>query len=203
MVVTALDKSGVTVPDADFTITSPSAYSVVIQLIYVCLIGPIIEELIYRGLVLKLISPYGKGLAVFCSALFFALMHGNVPQAASAFAGGFIYAMVAVRYNSIVPTIIIHILNNICASIVDVGDVFGWTRAYEVYLASQILILFIGIYLTFTALRPLIWQIKSAEPPCALTLKQRYTAVFSNIFIICYLLYLIWGFIASFIVYNF
>jgi hypothetical protein len=200
--VSLLGRSGVTVPDADFTISSPSAYSIIIQLIYVCLIGPIIEEFIYRGLVIRLLSPFGKGLAVVFSALIFGIMHGNIPQAASAFAGGLVYAMIAVRFNSIAPTIVIHMLNNICASVVDVGDVLGWDSAYEFYLATQIVILFIGMYLVFTQFRRLAAEIRAEEPRCALRKKQRYISTATNIFMLVYFLYQIYGYILDFIVSN-
>lgn len=200
--VAVMSERGVTVPDADFTISRPSAYAVAIQFVYVCIIGPIAEEIIYRGLVIKLLSPYGKGMAVFFSALLFGIMHGNVPQAASAFGTGLIYAATAVYFNSIVPTMVIHILNNCFASINDIGDALGIGWAYDFYLALNIVIMFAGIYALFVKLRGLIRNIRETEPQCAMKSKQRYVTVFTNIFMLIYFAYILWGFVRSFLFYN-
>jgi hypothetical protein len=200
--VQTLGESGVTVPDADFTITSPSTYAVVIQLVYVCIIGPIVEETLYRGIIIKLLSPYGKGLAIFFSALIFGLMHGNIPQAVSAFAGGLIYASIAVYCGSIAPTIVIHILNNVFASITDIGDALNLSSAYDIYLAVQIVVIFLGFYGLFVKLRGLISGIKRSEPACALKTSKRYFTVLTNIFILIYLLNILSEYVDSFIRYN-
>lgn len=200
--VQMMSQSGVTVPEADFTITKPSAYSVIIQFVYVCLIGPVVEEIVYRGLIIKLLSPFGNGVAIFFSALLFGLMHGNIPQAASAFAGALIYASVAVYCKSIVPTIIIHIINNVFASLTDIGDAVGWSSASEFYLAIEIVMLFAGLYMMFVGLKALIKNIRETEPACALTVSRRNIAVLTNVFMLIYLIMLICEFISSFIRYN-
>ena len=200
--VQMMSESGVTVPEADFTISSPSTYAVVIQFVYVCLIGPVIEELIYRGLVIKLISPYGKGLAVLVSAVIFGIMHGNIPQAASAFAGGLIYAMVAVYCGSIVPSIIIHIINNCFASVMDIGDALSLSHADWVYSAILIILLFAGIYGIVVHLKEMIGSVKMNERYFPLAAKKRYAAVFTNVFILIYFAYMLWEFIKSFIYSN-
>ena len=104
---------GVDVPTADFSIHQPSVIAVVMQFSYVIVLAPLFEEVIYRGLILKVITPYSKSAAILVSALAFGLMHGNIPQAASAFCTGLIYAIIALKCGSIIPTIIIHSLNNL------------------------------------------------------------------------------------------
>lgn len=200
--VAVMSEQGVTVPDADFTVTSTSTYAVVIQLLYVCVVGPVVEEIIYRGLVIKLLSPYGKGMAVVFSALIFGLMHGNIPQAASAFAAGLIYAATAVYFDSIAPTIVIHILNNCFASITDIGDAVGFAHSYELYYALNIVFMFLGIYALFVKLRKLINGIRSTEPQCALQSNQRYITVFTNVFMLIYFISVLWDFVKSFVAYN-
>ncbi|MCD8095092.1 MAG: CPBP family intramembrane metalloprotease [Ruminococcus sp.] len=202
IVVEMFEESGVTVPESDFTITEQTTYAVVIQLIYVCIAGPIVEEVIYRGLVIKLLAPYGKGIAIFFSALSFGLMHGNVSQAIPAFCGGLVYAMVAVKYNSIVPTIVIHFLNNLLASITDIGDVFNFDGAYTIYNICTIAVMIAGLYVIMVNLDELKNDIKKSEPVCALPSGARTKALYTNIFVIIYLLMLVWSFVESFIYYN-
>jgi membrane protease YdiL (CAAX protease family) len=200
--VATMSAQGVTVPEADFTINKPSTYAVVIQLVYVCVFAPIAEEIIYRGLVLKLLSPYGKGMAVFFSALLFGIMHGNIPQAVSAFAGGLIYAATAVYFDSIVPTIIIHVLNNCFASITDIGNAVGFDHAYQLYCALNIVIMFAGVYAIFVYLRGLIKGIRQSEPKCAMTGGARCITVATNVFMLIYFGLMIWQYVRSFLVYN-
>ncbi len=197
-----MSQSGVTVPEVDFSITSPSNYAVIVQFVYVCVIGPFVEELIYRGFIIKLLSPFGKGMAVFFSAFIFGIMHENIPQAASAFAGALIYAAVAVRYNSIAPTIVMHIANNLLASLTDIGTAAGWAGADRVYMAIQIVILFIGFYGIIVMIRPLTREVAQSEPACAMKKNERIAAVFTNGLMILYFIYILWQFIESFLAAN-
>ena len=191
-----MGQMGITVPESDLSIRQPSTLAVVLQIAYVIILGPIAEEIIYRGIILTLLKPFGKFMAVFFSALIFGLMHGNIPQAASAFASALIFGAVAIQCNSIVPTIIIHIVNNIFASFMDFADVYGWAYAYEFYMAFEILVIFIGVYVLFT----IGWRLKfNNDRTYALTSAQRYGAVFSNVFIIVYFVMVLFDFVTSFI----
>lgn len=55
-------------------------------MISVCIVAPIYEEIIYRGIILKGLSiKYNDNLAVIVSALLFAVMHMNLHQGINAF----------------------------------------------------------------------------------------------------------------------
>ncbi len=79
--------------------------------VYAGIIGPIVEELVYRGFAMRCLEKHGKVLAVVVSSILFGVMHGNLPQAVFAFFIGLILGYVAIEY-SIVWSIILHILNN-------------------------------------------------------------------------------------------
>ena len=79
--------------------------------LYACFIGPIAEELLFRGLVLRTLKPWGKQTAIMVSAVLFGLFHGNVVQIPFAFAVGVVLGYVAVEY-SITWAIVLHIINN-------------------------------------------------------------------------------------------
>lgn len=85
----------------------------IIMLIMVGFIGPILEELIYRHLLLRPLRRYGDFQAVMITALLFAFFHGNLTQFLYTFTGGLIYGVVAVKMNSVKPVIVLHILNNV------------------------------------------------------------------------------------------
>ncbi|MBP3272852.1 MAG: CPBP family intramembrane metalloprotease [Ruminococcus sp.] len=201
MVVSMFEQSGMSVPEPDFSISDPSKAALIIQFAYVCLIGPVIEEIVYRGLIIKLISPYGKGLAVFISALIFGIMHGNISQAITAFAGGILFAMVAVRYNSIVPTIIIHIFNNTVSSIPDFGDALG-KNTDTLYYGVLIAVMFFGAYMLIVKLKDLDRGIKESTPKYALVTGERARYAILNPFMIIYFIFIAYEFISSFMKAN-
>lgn len=79
--------------------------------LYAGIIGPIVEELVYRGFVLRHLEKHGKMLAVVVSSIMFGAMHANLPQGVFAFCVGLVLGYVAIEY-SIIWSIVLHILNN-------------------------------------------------------------------------------------------
>lgn len=89
-----------------------------IGLISICIVGPIIEELLLRaGLLATLlrckIRPW---IAIILSAFIFGLIHGNMAQFISASIGGIILGIIYYKTHNVVTTSIIHILNNSLAT---------------------------------------------------------------------------------------
>ena len=79
---------------------------------YVCLLGPVLEELLYRGVLLQSMRKYNERFAIFLSALIFGLMHQNYQQFILGFLLGIPLAIVTIKYNSIIPSIFTHIFVN-------------------------------------------------------------------------------------------
>ena len=172
-----LGQNGVTVPTSDFSIHQPSAIAVIVQFSYVVIIAPIVEEFIYRGAILTALSPYGRGAAVLFSALAFGLMHGNIPQAASAFGTGLVYAIIAAKC----------CLNNLLANFSSISDAIGLEH-YETFMSvAEIVIGLVGFMVLFTSLKKLI--IDDSEN--VLTPKECRRYVFTNPATIVYMLCLI------------
>lgn len=78
---------------------------------YICVIGPVLEELVYRGVVLRRLLPGGERQAVVLSALCFALMHHDLYQGLSAFWSGLIFGYAALRYG-LAASVGLHIAGN-------------------------------------------------------------------------------------------
>ena len=83
--------------------------------LYAGLLAPVAEEILFRGLILRNLLPYGKKIAIFVSALLFGLYHGNIIQSPFAFAVGLVLGFVAVEYN-IVWAMALHMFNNLIIS---------------------------------------------------------------------------------------
>lgn len=84
--------------------------------LYVALIGPVAEEILFRGFILRTLQPYGKRFAILLSALLFGVYHGNIVQAPFAFAIGLVLGYTAIEY-SILWAIILHVFNNFVLSV--------------------------------------------------------------------------------------
>ncbi|MGN1113746.1 MAG: lysostaphin resistance A-like protein [Oscillospiraceae bacterium] len=185
--------AGFTIPQSDFSVTNTDTASIILQFLYIVILGPIAEELIYRGVILSILKPYGKWAAVIISALFFGLMHGNIPQAVPAFCGAIVYGLIAVRFNSIIPTIIIHMLNNGLTMYTDFASALHWPEAP--YYAVIIGIILIGFYIMLTRMK----ELKISQQVTALTTGQKVSTIIFSPAIIIYLLMLLYR-IVKFIV---
>ena len=74
--------------------------------------APIMEEIVFRGFVLRQLEPYGKGFAIVMSAFAFGIFHGNIVQIPYAFLVGLVMGYVTVEYN-ILWAMVLHMINNL------------------------------------------------------------------------------------------
>lgn len=79
----------------------------------VSVIAPIVEESIFRGLILHgLKKNYSASTSIFISALLFSLFHLNPWQIPATFVLGLLLGWIMIRTNNILLAIIVHSLNN-------------------------------------------------------------------------------------------
>lgn len=98
---------------------APSSFSAgVVTLIFTVFVAPIFEEIIYRHLLLRSLKPIGDTPAIIISALVFGLAHGNFDQFAYAFLSGIIFGLMAVRYDTIIPGMVLHLINNFFVTVI-------------------------------------------------------------------------------------
>ena len=95
--------------------TATEASSTLSMFLYVGVIGPVVEELVYRGFVMRRLEKYGSSFAILFSSVLFGVMHGNLAQIFFAIAAGLILGWLAMEY-SIRWSILLHILNNLVFS---------------------------------------------------------------------------------------
>ena len=88
-------------------------FSLAIVLILFAVTVPIIEELLFRGLLLDALSEtYGTWTSIFISSVIFAVLHISPIGILNAFWGGMIYGYLRIKTNSLWPGIILHALWN-------------------------------------------------------------------------------------------
>ena len=95
-------------------------------------IGPIIEEIMFRKILIDRLSPFGDFYAVLFSSVAFGLFHGNLYQLYYAALIGFILGYVYTRTRRIIYPIIIHITVNFLGSVVPMLVAGGLERYIEV-----------------------------------------------------------------------
>ena len=108
---------GIIIPEPDFSFPTQRIY-LILFLIYVCLLGPILEEIIFRGFILKSMQKYGNLTAIIVSSILFSMFHLNLVQFVNPVLMGIILAFITIKSKSILPSIIAHIFNNTIAFMV-------------------------------------------------------------------------------------
>lgn len=102
----------------------------------VAVIAPIVEELIFRGLILHgLRRNYNGFTAVFISALLFALFHLNPWQFPATFLLGLLLGWIVIRTKSIILSILGHSINNLLVLL----SITYWEQisTYSIYLLEK------------------------------------------------------------------
>jgi membrane protease YdiL (CAAX protease family) len=87
---------------------------------FMVLCAPVIEELIFRKLIVDRTVKYGEGTAIFLSGLMFGLFHGNLSQFVYAFALGMFFAFIYIKTGQIKVTVGLHMIINFIGGIVSV-----------------------------------------------------------------------------------
>lgn len=105
-------------------------------LLYIAILGPIAEEFAFRGVALRTSrKAFGVAGTVILTAVMFGIMHMNPLQSLYAIPLGAVYAFVAYKFKSIVPTCIMHIINNSIAMILSAVLTGGINNVVCVVLA--------------------------------------------------------------------
>lgn len=93
---------------------------IVLYIISTAIVPAFAEEFAFRGIFMGTLRKFGDSFAIITSAIVFGAMHGNIVQIPFAFVLGLVFAYVDCKTNSILPSIIIHFLNNFYAVMLDI-----------------------------------------------------------------------------------
>ncbi len=118
------------------------------------LVPAILEEMLFRYLPLKILYPYSPRAALIISSLFFALIHLDLYKLPYAFIAGMLLCLADVMTGSILPSVIIHFLNNASSVLLmkyGENPIFG-TVFYSV-LAAAVLASLVFVALRFKRYR--------------------------------------------------
>lgn len=120
-VVSFLARAGIRTVSPSFSLGS-SAMKIGLTALYTCVIAPVTEELLMRGVILKNASRVSQRFGILLTAFLFSIMHENLPQFLFTFPLGILLGYITIRHNSLYPAILVHMAVNlsnflsICAS---------------------------------------------------------------------------------------
>ena len=153
-VVTVLLQSNLSrlFPFASNDIDLPTgAWGIALSVLSTAVFPALLEELLFRGAIMGSLLKFGKGFALFTSALIFGLVHGNLEQIPFAFMVGLVLGFAVLETESIWTGVVIHFVNNLLSVVLEYIQLYGGenlTQAiYLLLLASLIMLGFFGIYL--------------------------------------------------------
>lgn len=159
--------------------------NLVLQVLVLCVAAPIVEELIFRKLLLDRLRPYGDKIAIWVTALAFALLHGNLSQVLYALALGMIFAYVVLRTNDVRYTIALHLIINLLGSTVMPMMVAGGDMVLTAIAGLLIIVFIVGGGILFILN---IKRIVLEEGEIKLEKSERFKTIYLNAGMILYLL---------------
>lgn len=111
-----------------------------LMLIITVVIGPVVEEFIFRKLILNRLSVYGNVFAIILSAALFGLFHGNLYQMFYAFFIGLILGYVTVKGGSWLWGVALHVFMNFANGALPTileGHFAGYEKAMIAFLEGD------------------------------------------------------------------
>lgn len=123
-----------------------------IEILALCVIGPLAEELVYRGFVYQRLRQKGsEAAAAFWSALLFGLMHMNLVQGVHAFVLGLLLAHIVYKTGSLLTAAAAHMAANLASVLwteTDWLDFLNQSGSRQ-YFAALVCLVLMGIFLSY------------------------------------------------------
>ena len=138
---------GVKLPDTSLPLDN--AFWLVLTIIAVGVLPAFFEEVMFRGYILTGLNNLSEVKIILISGLTFSLFHGSVTQIIYQFIGGMIFALLTLRAGSILPAMIMHLVNNL--TIILLTYFFPTVNFFVWWTALIGLVILIGslVYLIF------------------------------------------------------
>lgn len=158
--------------------------------IYSALGAPIIEELMFRGVIMRQLRPAGKNFSIVASAVLFGLFHGNLIQIPFAILVGLVLGYVATEY-SLGWAILLHMFNNMILADT-ISRVLPTMTANSVAIFLFYGCLALGIVILILRRKEIKFYLKSSpKDPVA------YRGLFSSAGIIVFLCYVLFSVVTT------
>lgn len=127
------------------TIDVGSTPDSLLMILTVAILPAFVEEFAFRGVVMGTLRPYSEGAAILISSATFALMHGNFVQMPFTFCCGLVFAYMDIKCNSLLPSVIVHFLNNGLSVVADLLIAHGIMSELGANLMYGVIFIVTGI----------------------------------------------------------
>lgn len=134
--------------NVNLSVESKTLIENIVNIIAVSVIPPLVEEFLFRGIVLGKLRIFGDAFALFLSSALFAIMHGNIIQIPFAFIVGLALAFLTIKTNSLLPAIVVHFIVNFRSVIISIlldNNVIDENILNNIYLICIFVIFVLGI----------------------------------------------------------
>lgn len=144
IVLAILEEAAGVTPYIPFTEADPSdPFGTAVMVVYAVAAAPVIEEFIFRGVLLQPLRRYGDWFAILATSLLFSLLHGNLSQIPAAFCIGLCFGFLAVKSGTLLPCMLVHALNNAVATC---STLFESASMPGILLLMDLLMLALAVY---------------------------------------------------------
>ena len=154
---------GITFTQPDFT-PPTGGISFFLYFLQITIGAGLLEELFCRCLILGAVKPFGEKTAIFVSAFFFALIHGNFLQIPYAFVLGVFYGYITIRTGSILYSVIFHSLSNSISVLLTLSGTLLNENIYNIlsslFVYISIVSGIVGLVLEISALKKGVFSFK-------------------------------------------
>ncbi|MBQ8174617.1 MAG: CPBP family intramembrane metalloprotease [Clostridia bacterium] len=175
--------------------------------VVVVVLGPVVEELLFRHAVMRRLLPFGEKNAIFFSAVAFGLMHGNFYQLFYTVGMGVLIGYLYARTRMVIYPILLHMLYNFMGSILPLTftssledlltQIESGTLTPMLLLQNALplcgmllyVVLVLGLSVTGVILLPVYYKrIHFAPCPHPLRTSEHVRACFANVGVILFIL---------------
>ncbi len=117
---------------------------ITVVVLYTCIVVPVSEGLIFRGIALKNFSRASQRFGILASSFFCALSTCSFTAMFPAFLMSVLLSKMTVKYNTVIPSILIHITVNLSGMIISVYGALAWNSDLLIMKIWTVITLVLG-----------------------------------------------------------
>ena len=188
-ILTMLESIGISAGDMP-EMQDGTVPTLLLNIVAVGILPGILEELLFRGVVLQGLRPAGDGVALVFSSLMFGLMHGTLYQIPFAFILGLVFGYIVLKTGNILWTMLLHVINNTLSVLM---EFWLWNVSDEETGKWYLLFFAVEALLGMIGAAVLMMRDRTRVPPIGdrvssyLTKRQRRRAAYSAVTVIIFI----------------
>lgn len=156
-----LENMGLVV-STELPININNIWSLLLAIFMIAFIPAVVEELVFRGVILQGLRKFGVWPAILGSSILFALLHASVVQLVYTFLFGIILAVVVIKTGSIISAMICHFVANASSLIISYFNTAEQAVDISIDFTFAMIAILMTIF-TFTIVFSLVKNMKNQD----------------------------------------